>query len=80
MIRLNMNRDSIGSRFNKSIQILVRSRHHKMHVESDPGAGTHGGDKLRAKRDILHKMTIHHVKVEPVRPGTLGFLHFLPDS
>ena len=37
----------------------------------------HRRDELGTEGDILDKVAVHHVEVEPVRPGLLGPAHFL---
>jgi hypothetical protein len=77
VIGLDVDGDAISACCDESIEILVGTRHHKMHIEGDPGVGTNRGNKLGAKGDIFDEMTVHDVEMEPVRPGLFSFFHLL---
>ena len=59
-----------------AVEVAVRIGNHEMDVERPVGMPRRRLDKGRAERDVVHKMTVHHIAVDPIRPraGHVGDL------
>ena len=50
-----------------------------MHVERDLDGGFHRRDHRRAEGNVVHEMPVHHVEVQPIRPGRLDASRLLAE-
>jgi len=73
--------DIHGMRHRKvAVEVAVRVGDHEVDIHGQIGVARRRLDKGRTERDVVHKMTVHHIAVDPVRPraGHLGY--FLAES
>ena len=49
--------------------------HHQVHIQRLPGQSAHGADHPGTKGDGRHKMAVHNIDVEGIRPSGIGSLH-----
>ena len=80
VISLDVDGDAVGPGSDESIEILVGPRHHEVHIERDRRVGTNCRNELGTEGDIFHKMSVHDIEVEPVRPGLFSLFDLLADS
>ncbi len=72
-----MHRHMRGPRFDKARQIEIRTLDHQMNVEWQRRLTPDRLHELRTEADVVDEMPVHHVQVQPVRPGVLGAKHLV---
>ena len=68
--------DIHGMRHRKvAVEVAVRIGDHEMDIQRQVRVARRRLDKSRTERDVVYKMTVHHIAVDPVRPraGHLGY-------
>ena len=71
--------DRMRARLHETRQIMVRPRDHQVHVQRQFDGLLHRRDHRRAEGNVVHEMAVHHVEVQPVRPGGLDAPGFLAE-
>ena len=73
---LNMDRQQIGPRPAIGFQVALGVGNHQMNVQRQLRQSPHGLDHRNAKAQVGHKVAVHHVEMEDLRPGSLQRLDF----
>ena len=67
--RLGMHGDVVAARLGEGLEIGVAGRDHQMRVEHLLGVRPHRLDDIRAVGNVRHKVSVHHVEMDPVGAG-----------
>ncbi len=70
-----MDGNGLGTCINKTLQMLFRLDDHQMHVNRQIGGIPASSDDFRSKGNVWNKTSIHHIDVDLICPGLLGFAH-----
>ena len=73
----SLNGQGVRSRLGKGPKKTVGLDNHQMDVDGHVCRATQRGQNRYTHRNVWNKSAIHHVKMEPVRPGCLQTMHFL---
>ncbi len=80
VLRLDMDGDAVRSRRNESGQVVIRTGNHQMHIQENIVGRVNRLHHRWAEGNIIHKMAVHHIEMQPVGSRvdrTRGFLtHF----
>ena len=71
--------DDVRARFGEGFEIGIDRRDHQMHIERLRCVRAKRFHNCGADGDIGHIMPIHHVDVDPVRPGRIHGTHFFAE-
>lgn len=72
-----MNADLVGPRVGKSLQMALRLDDHQVNVQRQRRHAAHRAHDQRPHRDVRHELPIHHINMNQITPGGLGFLNLL---
>ncbi len=75
--RLGLHDDVIGAALGKSLDVMFRLDDHQMHVERLGGGSADRLDDRGAERDIGDEASVHHIDMDPIRPGLIDRPYFL---
>lgn len=78
--QLYMEADEVDARFDKAVKVVVRPFNHQVGIQETvrPHRFSDGGADFRAEGDVVHKVAVHDVQVQPVGSGVKGTARFLP--
>ena len=65
-LRLGVNGDQVGPRFEKSWDVVLRLLDHQVHIEENIIGCVNSFHHCRSERDIFNKMPVHDVEVQPI--------------
>ncbi len=77
---LGMDGDDVGAGLGEGLEIEVDRRDHQVDVERLGGVRAEGLHHRRPDGDVGHEMAVHHVDVDPVRPGLVNGADFLAEA
>ena len=72
-----MNGDRIRAGFDEPRRVMIGMLDHEMNIERKFRLFAHGRDNGRAKRNVVDKMSIHDVEMDPIGAGGFNALRFL---
>ena len=72
----DMNRDRICAGFDKSRRVMIGMLDHEMNVERKIRLLANGRDHGRPKRNVVDKMSIHDVEMDPIGAGFFNASRF----
>ena len=73
-------RNEFGSGVDELFDEEIRIENHQMRLQRQARYFPQRADDGRAHREIGHEMSIHHVDVDPRRPGTLCLGHLFAQT
>ena len=77
MLRLDVDGDAVRPRRDEARQVVVGAGDHEVHIEENVVRLVDCLHHRRAERNIVHEMAVHHIEVQPIRPGVDGAGGFL---
>ena len=80
LIRFRMNREDVGSGFDKIGCISFRMVDHEVHIQRDRRCLFRGPDDNGADGDVRHEMAVHYVYMNEVRSRLFHIADLLTQS
>ena len=77
---LNVNRDRIRACFDKPRRIMIGGLDHQVNIERQICFFAHNADNLRPKGNVIDKMSVHDVAMDPIRASLLNASDFIGQS
>ena len=75
--RLQMKRHQIGAALFQVCNVLLRLTYHNMHIKKQTAYRTNALDDRHTEGNIRHKMSVHHINVQPVGAALFRAVQFL---
>ena len=75
--RLDVDGDQIGARLAKLLHIAVRLGNHQMHIQRQTRPTAYGLHDRQPKTQIGHKVAVHDIQMQQLRPGCFTALDFV---
>ena len=74
--------DEVHSCPDEAVKVVVRPFYHQVGIQKAvrPHRFSDGGADFRAKGDVVHKVAVHDVQMQPVGTGVKGPPRFLPNA
>lgn len=67
-LRLGVDGNQVCSRLQKARDVVIRPLDHEVHIEKNIVGGVNGFHHRGAKGDVINKMSVHDVEVQPIGP------------
>ena len=78
--RFGMDGDDIGPGLGKRGDERIDRGNHQVNIERLGGVRTQRLNHHRADREVGHEMPVHHIDMNPVRPGGITRAHFFAET
>ena len=79
-VALPVHQERIGTRLAEFVQEQVRVGNHHVSLQRQSCHPPQRLDDDRAKRDVRHKMAVHHIHMDAVGPALLGLVTCSPSG
>jgi len=79
-VALPVDEKRVGASRGKLVEKEVRVRDHQMRFEGQMRHSPKRLDDRGAHGEIRHEVSIHHIDVDPIRPGPLGLDHLITQA